>query len=224
MALPSYFVQSLSGRDHALGDLAAAQTVNLAYLVGDREAGECVVVDPSWDPMGLVARAQQDGMRVVGCIVTHYHGDHAGGLLWGHPVKGVAELVRAGLGPVHVHSGDAALLCDRCKLEADHLVEHEEGSVIRVGSLDIVVWHTPGHSPGSACFEAGSALLTGDTLFVQGCGRVDLDASDPQDMATSLRRLAAVKEPFEVFPGHDYGGMRAHLQDVQRRNPVFAMW
>jgi glyoxylase-like metal-dependent hydrolase (beta-lactamase superfamily II) len=224
MQLPSYFVQSLSGRDHALGDRAAAQMVNLAYLVGDREAGECLVVDPSWDPMGLVQRAKQDGMRVVGSIVTHYHGDHAGGNLWGHPVPGVAELVRAGLGPVHVQRGDAELLVERCELDASKVVAHDEGSVITVGSLEIGVWHTPGHSPGSACFVAEQALLTGDTLFVQGCGRVDLDTSHPQAMAASLRRLAAVTEPYEIFPGHDYGGQRASLQQVQRSNPVFSMW
>lgn len=224
MKLPSYFVQSLSGRDHARGDRAAAQMVNLAYLVGDREAGECVLVDPSWDPLGLVQRAEQDGMRVVGSIVTHYHGDHAGGNLWGHRVPGVPELVRAGLGPVHVHRADAALLMDRCELSPDQLEQHDEGSIIRVGALEVTVWHTPGHSPGSACYVAEQALISGDTLFIQGCGRVDLDTSDPQAMATSLRRLAAVQEPYEVFPGHDYGGVRASLQDVQRDNPVFGMW
>jgi len=224
MSLPSYFVQSLSGRDHAKGDRAAAQMVNLAYLIGDREAGECLVVDPSWDPMGLVQRARQDGMRVVGSIVTHYHGDHAGGNLWGHLVPGVAELVHAGVGPVHVQRGDAELLVERCKLDPAKVISHDEGSVITVGALDITVWHTPGHSPGSACFQVDGALLTGDTLFVQGCGRVDLDTSNPQDMATSLRRLAAVTEPYEVFPGHDYGGVRAQLQEVQKSNPVFSMW
>ncbi len=224
MTLPSYFVQSLSGRDHAVGDRTAAQMVNLAYLVGDREAGECLVVDPSWDPMGLVQRARQDGMRVVGSIVTHYHGDHAGGNLWGHPVPGVFELVRAGVGPVHVHRADAELLKERCRLDASQVVEHGEGDVISVGGLRISVWHTPGHSPGSACFLADGALLTGDTLFVQGCGRVDLDTSDPQAMALSLRRLAAVTEPYTVFPGHDYGGVQAPLQLVQEKNPVFGMW
>lgn len=224
MKLPSYFVQSLSGRDHAAGDLAATQMVNLAYLVGDRDTGECLVVDPSWDPMGLLQRARQDGMRVVGSIVTHSHADHAGGNLWGHHVPGVSELVRAGVGPVHVHQGDAASLRERCKLDAAQVVEHGEGDVITVGSLQIVVWHTPGHSSGSACFQIDGALLTGDTLFVQGCGRVDLDSSDPQAMAVSLRRLAAVTEAYEVFPGHDYGGARASLQVVQRDNPVFAMW
>ncbi len=224
MSEPSYFVQSLSGRDHAAGDLAATQMVNLAYLIGDRDAGECVVVDPSWDPMGLVQRARQDGMKVVGSVVTHYHGDHAGGNLWGHPVPGVKELVRAGLGPVHVQRGDAELLKERCGLTDAQIVPHDEGGVIKVGAVEITVWHTPGHSPGSACFQVGDKLLTGDTLFVQGCGRVDLDTSDPQAMATSLRRLAAVQENYEIFPGHDYGGQRAMLADVQKRNPVFSMW
>jgi hydroxyacylglutathione hydrolase len=224
MKRPSYFVQSLSGRDHAVGDPAASQMVNLAYLIGCRDAGECLVVDPSWDPMGLVARARQDGMRVVGSVVTHYHGDHAGGPLWGHPVAGVAELLRAGIGPVHVHRGDSALLRERCKLQPQDVIEHEEGDVITVGGLSIRVLHTPGHSPGSACFVAEQVMLTGDTLFIQGCGRVDLDTSDPQAMGASLRRLAGMDEDLEIFPGHDYGGLRAPLKQVQQHNPVFRMW
>ena len=221
---PGYFVQSLSGQDHARGNTTAAQMVNLAYLVGDRDAGECLVVDPSWDPMGLVRRAKQDGMRVVGVIVTHYHGDHAGGDLWGHPVPGVAELVRAGLGPVHVQAGDGALLRERCGLTPDQTEEHADGAIIRVGQVEIEVLHTPGHSPGSACFRMGDALLTGDTLFVHGCGRVDLPTSDPEAMAASLRRLQAIEEDLEIFPGHDYGGRQAMLQQVKRDNPVFRMW
>ncbi len=221
---PSYFVQSLSGRDHAVGNAAATQMVNLAYLIGDRDAGECLVVDPSWDPMGLVRRARADGMRVVGVIVTHYHGDHAGGNLWGHPVPGVSELVKAGLGPVHVQQGDGALLRERCGLKPEDTVEHPDGGVIRVGSVEIEVLHTPGHSPGSACFRSGDLLLTGDTLFVHGCGRVDLPTSDPGDMAASLKRLQAIEDDLEVYPGHDYGGGQAKLQAVKQSNPVFRMW
>ncbi len=222
--LPPYFIQSLSGRDHAQGDPAATQMVNLSYLVGDPETGECVVVDPSWDPLGLVARAEADGLRVVGAVVTHYHADHAGGSLMGYPVPGVKELVAAGHGPVHVHRDDEAMLQRRSGLDERHLVLHDEGDTIQVGAVALRLLHTPGHSPGSICLVAHQALLAGDTLFIQGCGRVDLPGSDPRAMARSLARLAELPGELEVFPGHDYSGLRAPLAEVKVRNPVFRMF
>jgi glyoxylase-like metal-dependent hydrolase (beta-lactamase superfamily II) len=218
-ALPSYFVQSLSGRDHALGDPQAAGMANLAYLVGERDAGQCVLVDPSWDPLGLLARAEQDGMRVTGVLLTHYHGDHAGGPLWGERVRGVPELVAAGVGPIMIHEADRALVCDRCKLDPARVRGLREGEVLRVGDLAIEVLHTPGHSPGSACFLAREALLTGDTIFVEGFGRVDLPTSDPTAMLASLQRLLALPGSLVVYPGHDYGGLCAPLASIAQRDP-----
>jgi glyoxylase-like metal-dependent hydrolase (beta-lactamase superfamily II) len=158
-------------------------------------------------------------MRVVGVLLTHYHGDHAGGSLWGERVGGVPELCAAGIGPILIHEADRALLCDRCELDPAQVRGLREGERIQVGDLAVEVLHTPGHSPGSACFRAREALLTGDTLFVEGFGRVDLPTSDPTAMLSSLRRLMAVPDPLVVYPGHDYGGPSVPLEVIRRRGP-----
>ena len=76
--------------------------------------------------------------------------------------------------------------------------------MVRVGEIDITLVHTPGHTPGSQCFHVDSRLVSGDTLFLEGCGRTDLPGSNPEDMYHSLQKLAALPDDTVVFPGHRY--------------------
>ena len=87
-----YLRQLLSGRDFARGDAMAGGMQNFVYLLGDRDAGECVVIDPAWDIAGIIACAEHDGMRITGAMVTHYHPDHVGGSMFGFDIEGLAEL------------------------------------------------------------------------------------------------------------------------------------
>src|SRR3954471_9442698 len=102
-----YFRQLLSGRDFAVGDQMAAQMVNFAYLIGDRDTGEAVLVDPAYAVGELVDRAEADGMRIVGALATHHHPDHVGGTMMGWSLEGVAELLGRVTCPVHVHRAEA---------------------------------------------------------------------------------------------------------------------
>ena len=91
-----YFRQLLSGRDFATDNMIARQMVNFSYLIGDRETGEAVVVDPAYDVADLVRVLDEDDMRLVGVLGTHYHADHIGGNMMGHQVTGIAELLELG--------------------------------------------------------------------------------------------------------------------------------
>ena len=104
-----YFRQLLSGRDFAKDNRAAHQMVNFAYLVGDRETGDAVVIDPAYDVQGLADIVAADGMRLTGALVTHYHPDHVGGDFMGIHVEGIRELLALPGGgvPVHVHGNEA---------------------------------------------------------------------------------------------------------------------
>ena len=88
-----YFKQLLAGRDFGLGDPIAAQMQNFVYLIGDREAGECVVVDPAWAVDDLVDIVEAEDMKLVGALATHYHPDHVGGHIFGIDIEGLAELM-----------------------------------------------------------------------------------------------------------------------------------
>ena len=88
-----YFRQLLSGRDFAANDMFAQQMRNFAYLIGDRETGDCVVVDPAYAAQDLVDALEADDMHLSGVLVTHHHPDHVGGSMMGFELKGLAELL-----------------------------------------------------------------------------------------------------------------------------------
>lgn len=206
MASPLYFRQLLAGRDFARNDSAAAQMVNFCYLIGDAEKRECVVVDPAWDVQGLVDAAAADGMTLVGALATHYHPDHVGGDLFGLSVEGLARLQEIHPVPVHCHRAEADGIRFMTHLGTSDLVLHDGGDALLVGEVDIRLLHTPGHTPGSQCFLVDGKLVSGDTLFIGGCGRVDLPGGDSEEMFRTLtQRLATLPGPTVLYPGHHYG-------------------
>jgi glyoxylase-like metal-dependent hydrolase (beta-lactamase superfamily II) len=217
-----YFRQLLCGREVAARDPIAAQMVNFVYLIGDREKGECLVVDPAWDVDGIVAVADADGMRITGALCTHYHPDHVGGDLFGHSVAGVARLLELKPIRVHTHREEADGIRQVTGVEKSDLVAHDGGDLVRAGDLEIELVHTPGHTPGSQCFLIGGRLVAGDTLFVQGCGRVDLPGGDPDEMYRTLtQRLARLPETTILYPGHDYGPAPTSTLADERRDNVY---
>jgi glyoxylase-like metal-dependent hydrolase (beta-lactamase superfamily II) len=93
MADRVYFRQLLSGRDFAQHDQVARQMVNFVYLIGDRETGEAIAVDPAYDIRGILDLLAADDMRLTGALATHFHPDHVGGSMGGYTISGVRELL-----------------------------------------------------------------------------------------------------------------------------------
>jgi glyoxylase-like metal-dependent hydrolase (beta-lactamase superfamily II) len=209
-----YFVQE------PVGEMA-----NLAYLVGSRATREALLVDPAWDVASLLARAERDGMRVVGALATHYHQDHVGGSIFGMSIEGLPRLLELQPMPVHVQAREAEGLRRVTGLSASDLALHEGGDEITLGSLRIRLLHTPGHTPGSQCFLVEEAkqparLVSGDTLFLNGCGRVDLPGGDPEAMYRSLNDvLKRLPDETLVYPGHLYAEPVGSLGEQKQSNP-----
>jgi glyoxylase-like metal-dependent hydrolase (beta-lactamase superfamily II) len=200
-----YFRQLLAGLDIAPDDPVATQMVNFVYLIGDRETGEAVAVDPAYDIDGVLRVLAADGMRLTGALATHYHPDHVGGDLFGHGVEGVAELLARNPVPIHVQADEAPWVQRITGAEASDLVQHRSGDTVAVGDIPIELIHTPGHTPGSQCFLVDGRLVSGDTLFLQGCGRTDLPGGDPAALYESLtQKLAKVPDDAVLYPGHLY--------------------
>lgn len=220
-----YFRQLLSGRDFATADPVARQMVNFCYLIGDRHAGEAVLVDPAYDVSGLLRVLEEDDMRCVGVLATHYHPDHVGGSMMGYGIEGVTELLELVQVPVHVQRDEAPWVVRAAGVGEGDLVQHRSGDVVRVGELDIELVHTPGHTPGSQCFSVAGRLVSGDTLFLDGCGRTDLPGGDPEEMYESLTtRLARFGDDTVLYPGHLYSPEpSATLGDTRTRNYVFRL-
>jgi glyoxylase-like metal-dependent hydrolase (beta-lactamase superfamily II) len=161
---------------------------NFVYLI-DGENGVGAVVDPAFEAERILQEAAARGLRIASILVTHGHPDH---------INAVEEIHRATGARVHAHaSADHAPIHER----------HEDAAAFRVGAAEVRVIHTPGHRFDSVCYLVdGTHLLTGDTLFVGECGRVDLPGSSVDDMHRSLTgTLRALPDELVVLPGHDYG-------------------
>jgi hydroxyacylglutathione hydrolase len=200
-----YLRQLLAGRDFAKGDMFAGQMANFIYLIGDDATRECMVVDPAWDIKGIVDFIEQDDMKLAGALVTHYHPDHVGGNIFGHSIAGLSELLAIRPVKVHVNEAESEGVKFITGLSESDLHKHSAGSDIQIGGITVKCLHTPGHTPGSQCFLVESCLVSGDTLFIGGCGRVDLPGSDPEQMYYSLTQvLAKLPDQTLLYPGHNY--------------------
>jgi hydroxyacylglutathione hydrolase len=196
---------------------------NFVYAIGDKQTGECVLVDPCYGVAELVEKCAHDGMKVTGALATHYHPDHVGGDLWGNELQGVRELLTLCPCKVHAQRPEASWIKRMTGCGDGDLALHDSGDVLKVGEIPITLIHTPGHTPGSQCFLVQNRLVAGDTLFLEGCGRTDLPGGDPRQLYLSLtQKLAHVPDDAILFPGHLYSPQpSARMGETRRKNFVF---
>lgn len=194
---------------------------NFVYLIGDPVSRKAAAVDPAWDIDAILKLAGDDGYEIERILVTHYHPDHLGGHLFGYDIAGAAEMVARVGAKVYLNKHEAAGARQIAGLSASDIVAMDAGDRLKVGNLEITFIHTPGHTPGSQCFLVEGNLISGDTLFVDSCGRVDLPGSDPAQMYFSLNRtLRKLDESTIVYPGHAYAPESSTtIGEQKRRNP-----
>lgn len=201
-----YFKQLLAGQQVATHHPAAGQMANFMYLMGDPGTREAVIVDPAWDVDSLLDVAQNDGYKVVGALITHYHPDHVGGDLFGLQIEGVHSLLERVQVPLYANKHEADGVKVVTGVSESDIKRVDDSDTLELGDQQIRFLHTPGHTPGSQCFMVGERLVAGDTLFVRGCGRVDLPGGDPEQMYYTLtQKLAKLPADTILYPGHHYG-------------------
>jgi glyoxylase-like metal-dependent hydrolase (beta-lactamase superfamily II)/rhodanese-related sulfurtransferase len=171
-----------------------------SYLVGDEPAGVAVVVDPPYFIEPVLAEAERRGVRLTAVLETHTHADH---------VSGHGRLALEHSIPIRLHRNAGATFAHE---------PLDDGTEIEVGEVVLRTIHTPGHRPEHCCFavidrsrsDEPWLVLTGDSLFVGDVGRPDLAVEAQQGaegLFHSLRRLVALGDGVEVFPGHVAGSL-----------------
>lgn len=191
---------------------------NFVYLIGSTETRKAAVVDAAWEIDSILKVAAEDGMEITHAFVTHTHPDHVGGRFARVDIPGVAELLAKCDAKVVVHKAEAEFLKG---LSPSDLIKGESGDKINIGGVEIQLLHTPGHTPGSQCFLIDDRIVSGDTLFIGACGRVDLPGSNPEEMYYSLtQKLMALPDDMILFPGHNYSATPTSTMGEQKKtNP-----
>ena len=169
--------------------LEVGQMANFTYIIADDENKVAAIVDPSWDLDKIYETLDKNKWHVEMIINTHNHFDH---------VIGNEQVASRTGAPIVQH--------ERSTLKGKH-VSVSDGETVKLGQIKIKVLHTPGHSKESICLLInGKFVLTGDTLFVEDCGRVDLAGGDVNEMYDSLyNKVSLLDETLIVYPGHNYG-------------------
>jgi len=224
--------QLLCGRDYGLADQITdplmkmvlgfgVQMKNFSYVIGEKSSKECVLVDPAWDPSGILDRVNKLGLKIVGIILTHGHFDHCGGEppppfnAFGILVPGVKEILKSTPVKVYGHTDEIPLLVTTTHLAKKDFSPVDEKTTLKVGrTIELKFLHTPGHTDGSMCImiEDGKHLFTGDTLFPGSCGRMDLCKNGPLRMWSSLQKLSKLPVEYTVWPGHAYGPNKTSIR------------
>ncbi len=194
----------MNNDDLYLEQLLVGPMDNFIYLIGSKSTREVAIIDPAWDIDALLNHIKEKELKLASVLVTHYHPDHIGGGMGGHSIEGIAELLEKDPVKIFVHKLEAEGVKKVTGVSDTDLNIVESGDHLTIGENDIEFLHTPGHTPGSQCFKVNNNLVSGDTLFVQGCGRVDLPGSNSEDMFHSLQKLSALPDETILYPGHNY--------------------
>ena len=190
----------------AIRQLVLGNILENCGLFFDEAAKEGVVIDPGDECHKITKALEKYGFKVTAILLTHGHFDHIG----------AANELKAKTGAkIFVHKADARMIEDpesngsllfrgeKISVKADGFLA--EGDVIKAGSLELAVIHTPGHTKGSICLVSGKSIFTGDTLFCGGVGRTDLPSASYEDIMHSIKdKLFKYPDDTRSYPGHGY--------------------
>ncbi|MEE9586217.1 MAG: MBL fold metallo-hydrolase [Nitrososphaerales archaeon] len=173
---------------------------NFSYIIGDEETRQGAVVDPGFDTEKILEIAVQNRLKIKYLIDTHEHMDHT---------SGNRDLA--------LKTGSKIVAHEYAQITKD--ISVKDGEELKLGETSIKVIHTPGHTPGSICLLVDRKLLTGDTLFVGECGRVDLPGGSAEDLYSSLfNKILNLDDNIEVYPGHNYGAEPSSTIGSERKH------
>ena len=177
------------------------------YIVWEEGRDDCIVIDPGYEPETVLAEVCRLGKSIDAILLTHGHFDHVGG------VRFLAQRADC---PVYLHREELSLPESFTDGPLYYTQNYDEGDGLELAGLSLQVIHTPGHTPGSVCLLCEDTMFSGDTLFMDSCGRTDFPGGDGGLMRKSLQRLATLPGDYKVLPGH---GPATQLAEERKYNP-----
>lgn len=194
----------------SLIQLPLGPMANFVYILADTESKACAIVDPGWDASAILTAIKEHSWTLTSIFLTHGHFDH---------VNALDNVLSEASVPIYLSQSETVYTVP----DAYQVIPIADNDTITLGALQFNCIHTPGHTPGGMCFLYNKTLLTGDTLFVDGCGRCDLPGSDPEQMHASLQKLKTLSDDIVIYPGHHYGNTPSDsLGEQKKSNPYLS--
>ena len=204
-----------------LRQMQVGQMMVFAYLLGDQETGEALVIDPAADVEEIIAVAAENKLKIKYIVNTHSHLDHTAGNADMKRLTGAQIIVHEAAADQLINTPDVYLSMFKAKPSPPADIKVKDGDQIRVGSIALTVLYTPGHTEGGMCLYMDGFVFTGDTLFVEAVGRTDFPGGSWDVMYRSIKeKLFTLPEETAVLPGHNYGpSPTSTIGHEKRHNP-----
>lgn len=191
---------------HEIIQLIAEDHDNFITVIANHSTKEAIVVDPAWDAEGILETLKEEKLNLTAILITHSHYDH---------INAVSDLYSDNIS-LFISESEYPYWKD-CPEDAILL---QDGDEIQFGNESIKVIYTPGHTPGACCYLIGNDLITGDTLFIYGCGRADLPNGDVNKLYHSLQKLKKLPPNTKIWVGHNYSiKEESTIADQLKGNP-----
>ncbi|MCB0326348.1 MAG: MBL fold metallo-hydrolase [Bdellovibrionales bacterium] len=184
---------------------------NYVYFLGDPHTRKAAVIDPAWDQDEVEQTLESQGYTLEAMLITHGHPDHI------NLVEALAHKTQA---KIYMNKNEIPWMGGW----KETAIATDDQTVIEIGKLEISCMHTPGHTEGSQCFLFDQNIITGDTLFIDGCGRTDLPGGNSKKLYESLSgKIKNLPDQTIMYPGHNYAAHKhIDLGSQKKSNPYMS--
>jgi len=198
-------------KSYSIKSFKVGKLDNIVHIVFDKITKKAAIFDPAWGSDVFMKFINSNGLILDKIILTHTHHDHT---------NAITEILKHFNVSVYLDTKELKYhKIPQCKI-----IEVKDQDIIKLGNTNITAISTPGHSAGGTCYLLSNDLITGDTVFIYGCGHCELPGSDVNELYESLQKLKQlIENQIVLHTSHAYGMVNSTTWDEQTNSNPFLL-